>query len=278
MFRLFMQAAVFLALLTGAGSAEMVAFQSRLSGHYVGTDSAGLLMAQAQRPRALVLDMVRLNGNRVAFRDPATGMFLRAGVGQQTYLSIASPHIRGWETFEMAQDGPDVSLRSVQNGLFVGTDGSDARLAAVWGGRGRGQVFRLVHIGRPSAPVEEASHAPRSNLQFAGSWQLRALFENGRAISMSDRAMRQATFRIGRRGSIEGTTGCNSFSARIMDWRSAYRVEDFLMTRMRCQGSRGDVDRLVPAMLTDAAHFARTGTTLEIRDGNGRLRARLDRQ
>jgi len=272
-------AAVILATMAPAG-ADMVAFQSRLTGQYVGLDGAGLLAAQARGPQALVLDMIRLDGRRVAFRDPQSGLFLRAGVVQETFLAVASAHIRGWETFELLRDGPDVTIRSVQSGLFVGTDGSQPRLAANWGTRGQGQTFRLVPVGAPAPqplPQQDTSRAPSADLAFAGFWHLDDLFVNGAPISLNDRAMRQAQLTIGRRGSLDGTTGCNEIHARLMEWRSAFRVEDFLTTRVGCQGARREVERLFTSSLTEAAHFAVVAGRLEIRDWNGRLRARMRR-
>lgn len=282
MFRSLIRAVALLLATIAPASADMVAFQSRLTGQYVGVDGAGLLAAQARGPQALVLDMIRLDGHRVAFRDPQSGLFLRAGVGQQTFLAVASAHIRSWETFELLQDGPDVTLRPVQSGLFVGTDGSQPRLAANWGTRGQGQTFRLVPVGAPAPqpvpqPPQETSRAPSADLAFAGEWRLDDLFVNGAPVSLNDRAMRQAQMRIGRRGALNGTSGCNAFDARLMEWRSAFRVEGFLTTRVGCQGDRREIERLLVGAVTEAAHFAVVGGRLEIRDWNGRLRARMRR-
>ncbi|MCB1405792.1 MAG: META domain-containing protein [Rhodobacteraceae bacterium] len=278
MFGSLFRACAVLVALVGPAAAEPVAFQSRINGQYVGTTDTGLLAANARGPEALVLDMVRLEGNRVAFRDPASGMFLRAGVGPQTLLAVASPHIRGWETFELIQTGADITLRSVQNGLFVGTDGVDARLAATWGTRGQGQSFRLVPIGAVARPDEAAPRVPSADLGFAGRWRLDALFDDGRMLSIRDRAMQEAQVTIARRGGVDGTTGCNQISARILESRSGFVVEDFLTTRVRCYGARADVERHLIDALTEATHFARIGSdVLEIRDSTGRLSARLRR-
>lgn len=284
MFRL-LRAAALLATLTAAVApalAETVAFQSRLTGGYVGTDRSGLLVADARGPNALVLDMIRLDGRRVAFRDPDSGQFLRAGVGEQTFLAVASPHIRGWETFELVQNGPDVAIRAEQNGLYIGTDGSP-RLTARWATRGQGQLFRLVPVGTPApAPAPAQQPAQQSaeqgrpiahDLPFAGRWVLDDLFVAG----VNDRAMRRASVQIGDRGALSGDTGCNTFSARLMDYRSAFRTENFLITRRRCQGVRDTVERHFSEAMAEAAHFARIGNRLEIRDWNGRLRARMIR-
>ena len=267
--------------------ADIVALQSRLTGGYVGVDGAGLLVADAAGPRALRLDMIRLDGNRVAFRDPQSGAFLRAGVGQETFLSIASPHVRGWETFEMVQSGPDVTIRAVQNGLFVGTDGA-ARLTARWGTDGQGQTFRLIPLSAaaspaaspaaiPALPAQQAAPESRpvqQDLSFAGRWVLDDLMTPG----FNDRLMRQVTLSIGARGALDGSAGCNRYGGELREWRSAFRVEQLLITRVGCQGMRGQIERAFIDALTDAAHFYRDGNHLEIRDWNGVLRVRLTRR
>ena len=121
------------------------------------------------------------------------------------------------------------------------------------------------------------SRAPATDLAFAGFWRLDDLFVNGAPVSLNDRAMRQVQLTIGRRGALNGTSGCNEFDARLMEWRSAFRVEDFLTTRVGCQGERREIERLFVGAVTEAAHFAVVGGRLEIRDWNGRLRARMRR-
>ena len=182
MLRSLVRALVVTATLAMPSWAETVAFQSRLNQNYVGVDPSGLLAASARGPQALVLDMVRLDGNRVAFRDPQSGLFLRAGVGSQTHLMVASPHIRGWETFEMVQDGPDVVLRAVQNGLFVGVDPQGARLRAASAHARQAETYRLVPVGQPSQ--RQAAPAPlerpvQFDLPFAGDWVLDELVDSG---------------------------------------------------------------------------------------------------
>jgi len=277
MLRTLIRACALVALTAVPALAETVMFQSRLTGGFVGIDRSGLLAANASVRQALVLDMVRLEGRRVAFRDPDTGDFLRAGVGQQTYLAVASPHIRGWETFELMQDGQDVTLRSVQNGLYVGANG-DRRLAATWGTRGRGQMFRLVPVGVQAPAAGTGAHRPTSDLPFAGSWVLDVLFQRGRALSLNDQALRQAQLRIARRGGLSGTTGCNTFDAALLEQGSMYEVQDFIMTRRRCHGARGEVARYFREALSDAAQFTLIGgDRMELRDHTGALRARFVR-
>jgi heat shock protein HslJ len=280
MFRSLLRTCALLAAMTAPAMAEMVAFQARVDGGYVGTDGSGLLSGRAAGPQALVLDMVRLDGNRVAFRDPDSGLFLRAGVGGQTNLMVASPHIRGWETFELAQDGPDVTLRAVQNGLYVGLDAASGRLRAAYRTPSLSATYRMFPVSMqpanpPQAPQREAGRVPQSNLPFAGGWVLEDLY--GVDVA-SDRAVRQARMTIGWRGAIDGYSGCNSFSARLLETRSAFVTDDVVTTFRRCHGDAGAVERGFYDMLNDAAHFGVAGNgLLEVRDWNGRLRARFRR-
>ncbi|PVH28153.1 META domain-containing protein [Pararhodobacter oceanensis] len=263
-------------LLALPAAADTYSFQSRINGLYVGVDGAGVLSAQVGAADALVLEMVPLRGRQVAFRDPQSGRYLRAGVGQQTYLAVASPHIRGWETFEMIGSGSDIALRSVQNGLYVGTDGRATRLRAAWASRGAGQEFRITRRSGEAPQMEP--QAPRQDLDFAGGWVLERLYEGGRRVALGDPALRQAQLQIGRRGGVSGDSGCNGFDARILVGSARYVVEDFLITRRRCQGETGEVERLLTRALGDAAQFNLVGAgRMEIRDASGRLRARFFR-
>lgn len=254
--------------------AEPVAFQSRLNQAYVGVDGSGLLSANARGPQALVLDMVRLEGNRVAFRDPQSGLFLRAGVGSQTNLMVASAHIRGWETFEMLQDGPDVVLRAVQNGLYVGVDPHSSRLRAASNRARQGETYRLVPVGqsggRTAAPAP-LERPVQYDLVFAGHWVLDELVDSG---IRNDRALRQARMTIGRRGAITGYSGCNEFSAILRETGPTFLVTSFSTVRAQCDGLAREIQDMLYLHLEDARHFA-VGASgrLELRDSRGRVRA-----
>lgn len=282
MFRTILRACAILAAMAAPAAAEMVAFQSRANGQYVGTDGSGLLQGRAAGPQALVLDMVRLDGDRVAFRDSDSGLFLRAGVGGQTNLMVASPHIRGWETFELTQDGPDVTLRAVQNGMYVGLDAASGRLRAAYQRPSLSTTYRMFPVSMqpqqpqaPQPPQQQAGHPPRSDLPFAGAWVLEDLYG---VDVRSDRAIRQARMTISLRGAIDGYSGCNSFSTQLLETRSAFTTDGIITTFRRCYGDAGAVERGFYDMLREAAHFGVAGSgLLEVRDWNGRLRARFRR-
>lgn len=258
--------AVLLALALPAG-AEMVTLHSVLTGHAVGVDASGLLAVR--RGPAVTLDMIRLAGNRVAFRDPQSGLFLRAGIGAQTQLGIASEHIRAWETFELHQTVGGVSLLSVQSGAWVGFDGVEPRLNARWGTQGRGQAFHLVPAGGAAAAA-----AP---LPFAGSWVLDELFGGGRPLGLDVRVVQGATLQIGADGALDGHSGCNSFSAQMHRQGTGFQVGDFLTTRVGCQAGRS-VERMLYSAITGATQVTLFGNRLELRDIHGLLTARFIRR
>lgn len=245
----------------------MVTLQSALTGQAVGVDAAGLLAVR--RGPALTLDMIRLTGNRVAFRDPQSGLFLRAGIGAQTQLGVASEHIRAWETFELHQTGAGVSLWSVQSGAWVGFDGVEPRLNARWGTQGRGQTFHLV----PAGGAAQAA-AP---LPFAGAWVLDELFASGRPMGLDARVVQVASLQIGPEGALDGHSGCNSFSAQMLRQGNGFEVQDFLTTRVGCRAGRS-VERMLYAAITGAAQVTLTGNLLELRDAHGLLTARFTRR
>lgn len=272
MLRHFLRAVALMLTLASPATAEIVSLQAVQPAMRVGIDRSGRLSLQGAT--AMTLEMVRLNGNHVAFRDPQSGLFLRAGVGALTELALASQHIRGWETFELIPNGPGYALRSVQNGMYVGADPANPRLAAVWGTRGMGQTYLLLPVGQqaPAAPIT----APGS---FAGTWRLHGVFANGSPMALNDQALGQAQITIGQRGAIHGTSGCNSFDAQISQSRGQHDVTDFLTTRRGCPDAAGQVERSFFSALTAATLFDLSPQRqwLDLRDSNGSLLARLRR-
>lgn len=131
----------------------------------------GLVGAAApDHARAAAFEMIRLDGNRFAFRDLSSGEYLRAGVGQGTHMMITSPHARGWETFEMIGLTGAVALRSIQNGLFLTVEPGDAGLisatAEVIGARERFMISTIS--AAPEIPVAQG----RVELAFSYAFDL----------------------------------------------------------------------------------------------------------
>jgi hypothetical protein len=149
---------------------------------YITSNSTGLMFgtianrggligaAVPDRNRAEAFEMIRLGGNRVAFRSLRNGSYLRAGVGQGTHLMSASPHVRGWETFEFVGQAGGVALRSVQNGRYLTVERNDAGLVSATADRiGPRELFRISTISPPPAPPDRAG--PRAD---PGHLQLRS--------------------------------------------------------------------------------------------------------
>lgn len=267
-----------LAALTSTAQAEMITLRAEDSGAFVGTLSNGLLAARTNIQRPLQLEMIRLDGNRVAFRDPRSGQYLRAGVGQRTNLMVASPHIRGWETFELHDRGHAVQIRSVQSGEYVGYNRRTGRLRAVHG-RGEARTrFRIVPIAeRAQAQPQPAA---RTRTDISGQWQLVGLGgPNGGWLSISRAALREASIHISSGGSFSADTGCNSADGNIVTRGTRMDVQNMLVTRRLCHGDEGEVDAGMRRALGEADWFERShdGRLMQITDRNGRVLARFRR-
>ena len=211
-------------------SAETVLLQSVQNGRYVAAGRDGYLAANTdQGARAQGLELVRLEGNRVAFRDPASGRFLRAGVTGSTLLAVGAPHIRGWETFEMRRlGGGQIALRSVQNGRYVRAGvGRGALLAAVSERVAGWETFRLVPFdARAEAPRPPHEERPRDErVDLAGSYRVIAVANpGGRGVERLERSLSRGTqVTIQRGGAFSGTVGCNQFNGEMRQRRGAVR-------------------------------------------------------
>jgi len=291
-------AAVLLSALLSAlpVAAETVAFQSRQNNKYIAVDASGVLAARSAAPQAQLFEMIRLEGDRVAFRDPASGRFLRAGVTASTYLAFGERHIRGWETFQMRQVGPDITRRSVQNGKFVRAGvGAETRLAAVSDLARSWETFRLVpaaQLGSVStgpAP-ERGARATRvaapTDLRFAGRWRLRELFNtNGAPVSLENAYGRDARVTISRSGEISGTAGCNTFSGQIMEITrngaadaTRYRVDQLMTTKMNCGGPIGLFERTLYYAVDGLHVVGQSGRSLRFSDKQARRLVTLRRE
>lgn len=242
-------ACAFIALtsLSTAAFANEVNLQSVQNGLYV-TEIGGILAAATRdQSRAVRLETVRLQRGKVAFRDPRSGRFLRAGVGKDTLMSVASPHIRGWETFELVRLGGDkVALRSARNGKFVQVGkGRKARLSARAERPGGTAEFRILPAQMNIPPAKRRpgnDHADRQahggpNLSdIVGSYQITHLAaDDGRLVRLGTDITARAIFMIDRKGSVSATVGCNRLSARL-SIRSGHVSQQGpgLSTKMAC--------------------------------------------
>ncbi|MCA0203744.1 MAG: META domain-containing protein [Proteobacteria bacterium] len=255
--------------LTAPAFAEVVTLQSIATGQPVGRDGAGLLRLGAGA--AVPMEMIRLDGRRVAFRDPASGLFLRAGVGAATEMALVSPHIRGWETFELWDQGGSVVLRSVQSGQYVGADGRDQRLNATWGSAGRGQQFRLMPVGAAPRPLPPRPPAAI----FVGEWRVQDLYVNGQSLPLSVATRAAVQLGIDRQGGVQGNTGCNAFDGRVTAEGGGHRIGGLMLTRRGCGGEAGQVERLVLEAFGATRLLEIQGGRLILRGEGGRLLARF---
>ncbi|MXN65918.1 META domain-containing protein [Stappia sp. GBMRC 2046] len=223
--------------------ADIVHLKSLRSGRYVtlDVDRAGLLAATAQKKRnAAKLELVRLSGNRIAFRVPTNNTFVRAGVGDRTLLSAGSPRIEGWETFEMHPlSRHRFALRSLRNGRYVRAGvGRASLLAAVSRNIGEWETFELVkaqsrpHARKPAIP------------SLHGNWQIRMVRgEDGRLAPVAPVLAQAAKIEVGRTGRFTAFTGCNEIAGRLSQDRTRIRVSRVVATNRGCSGKRGELER-----------------------------------
>jgi hypothetical protein len=268
--------ALLLALLSALPAlSQTVIFQSRLNNAYLALDNRGLLAAIARGPAAQPFELIALQGNRVAFRDPASGRFLRAGVGQATHLALGEAHIRAWETFELVRlGGGDVRLRSVQSGGWVGFDGTGP-LTARWGTTGDGQTFRMAPVSMPAPPANTGR--PPVDPWYSGTWSVGTLLDRRGALHRFDTPqMDEVRIVIGRDGRIEGYSSCNNFTAEIVEVPGGVRLQNLSSTRRSCPDGRNE---LQAALYEALGTLHRIGgfqrLHVDLFDDQGQIRARL---
>ncbi|MBD8892946.1 META domain-containing protein [Roseibium litorale] len=263
-----------LTLLFAAGTAakaDEVLLQSAKSGLYV-TVVNGTLAAWARDARqATKLDTVRLDGNKIAFRDIRSGTYVRAGVGQNTMLAAGSPHIRSWETFELNRIGRgEVALRSGQNGLYVRAGvGPRSHLAAV-SQRARGwEAFRMVDVRNTGGHNAGGGIDLRA---LSGDYRItHAAADNGFLVRLGQELAGSARMSIQRRGILSATVGCNSISAQISVENGQFRTRGQPMsTKMGCPiRAQSLLETRISQILTEARTVERDRQTVTLRARNG---------
>ncbi|SHL43542.1 META domain-containing protein [Roseibium suaedae] len=279
--------ALTLVLAAGAAAkADEVLLQSAKSGLYV-TVVNGTLAASAQDARqAVKLDTVRLEGNKIAFRDVRSGTYVRAGVGQGTMLATGSPHIRSWETFELDRTGRgEVALRSSQNGLYVRAGvGRGSHLAAVSERARDWETFRLVDVRnagghqdrpRPGQGNGNGNHNAGQGPDLSsliGNYRItHVTADNGFLVPLGRELAGRARMSIEGRGNLSATAGCNSISARIAVENGRFQTRSQPMsTKMGCV-IRGQslVENRISQILTEARTVQRDGRIVTLRARNG---------
>lgn len=252
--------AIFIGIAVTGASASEIFIQSALTNGFV-RQNAGVMVANGHADNAIRFTMVRLGGERVAFRAP-NGTYLRAGVTRDTLLAIGSPQVGGWETFEMVRFLDGVGLKSVQNGKFVEVERRSGRMSATGGVRATQALFRLV-----GAPGQGAGQGPR--VDWTGRWaQLWVASNDGRLLRPPQGGRVDFTISTGRE--VEANVGCNQMRTRLsVDGRSV-RFTPVMMTKKGCPGALGDYERaLAHAFGQVVAHEVREGQVAFI-DNRGR--------
>jgi heat shock protein HslJ len=261
--------------LLGAGvsvpaAADEVVLVSSHTRDFIGADApGGVLKGVPLREQALVLERITLDGNRMAFRA-ADGRFLRAGVGAQTYLSAVSPHIRGWETFEIVRvSASKFAIRSVQNGRYVRL-GADGRLAAVSEAVGSRETFS-------SRPAENAAAEPLPELEpeaeraaLAGSWRVhRVRTFDGSLVPVPAALRDDALVRIRANGRLTASVGCNDISARVRAAEELVEFGQVMTTKKLCFDDAGAYELLLHIAFDHSRRYDAMGNQLRFFDVNG---------
>jgi heat shock protein HslJ len=258
-------------------TAEPVAIQSSQNRQYACFDG-GYLAASCPGNRAQVFDMEHLGGGQVAFRDPVSGRYLRAGVTDTALMALGGGRIGGWERFEMTQTGGTFHLRAVQNGQYVRAGiGPDTLFGAVSPHARGWEEFRIFPVGTPSAPSLQAEHDPV--VGFAGQWVLSRLYDGGGTpVSFNDRMARMNPVSVDAQGRVSFSFGCNTVNGHLLQ-RGALIDTDgpLVMTRMACPGPAMDIERAIARAFDDAASFDTGGQRWTLFDGARRLRMEFTR-
>ncbi|WP_422373216.1 META domain-containing protein [Hoeflea sp.] len=261
--------------------AEEVVLQSAHSGKYVTVVDGRLAATAPNARRASMFDTVRLEGNRMAFRDLRTGTYLRAGVGKGAFLAPGSPHIRGWETFEVERlRGGAVALRSAQNGRYVRAGvGSGSRLAAVSPHARGWETFRIVSIQDLINGNTGNAGSDGVNLgDIAGTYRItHVAAENGFLVQLGRDLTRQSSLSLSRGGDVQASVGCNGMSVRIRVRNGQVRADGGVIgTKMFCHGQGVmEAERGVSRALSESRSVLREGRTLIFKAANGAELMRL---
>jgi len=259
----------------GPARADPIILQSAQSGLYVTSVKGTLAAWTRDRSRALRLDTVRLDGNRMAFRDMRTGKYLRAGVGSGTLLAVASPHIRDWETFEVySMVAGRVALRSAQNGKYVRAGvGRTSHLAAVSAGRPAGwETFKFVSAPPAQGNAGAGNGGGLTTRALAGSYRVtHVAAENGFLVRLGPELARASRLTLDRAGNVSASFGCNSLSIQIAVENGRVTARGHgMMTMMRCrvQGQHTAESGLLRALQTSRV-ASRNGREIAFRSAGG---------
>lgn len=266
------------AAFASAASAADIVLQSLYTNGYVQQDG-GVLVARGNDRAAQRLEIIRLQGNRIALRTPE-GTYVRAGVGQGTRLATGSPHIRGWETFEMVTT-PDsrVHLKSVQNGRFVVAD-RRGTLSATDALRSAQSEFRVAAApGRPGAgqrPPQQDDARPR--FDWTGNWSFLRVAGPGGQLMAPPRNAR-VEFTVDRNMRVGVSVGCNRIGSQLrIQGRNRVEFTQTFSTRMLCQGALGRYERALIDAMSKVERFEYREGQVALLDRRGRAVMQIGRR
>lgn len=252
-------------LVTPALSAEVL-LQSALTNGFVRVKS-GTLAADGHADNAVRFEVIRLSGGKVAFRT--RDGYLRAGVTQRTLLSTGSPHIRGWETFDMVRTGGGFAFRSVQNGMYVEVDRGSGQLSATASARGAHARFSMIN-----APSRSAGRTPE--VRWAGNWtQVWIASANGRLHRPP--AGSSVEFRVSQNLSIETSMGCNRLSTSLRLRGQDARFSGVTQTKRNCGDERQGYEQGMGLAFAAVRSWEFREGQVAFLDGSGRTVLQLGR-
>ncbi len=137
---------------------------------------------------------------RIALQSVQSGLYVRAGLTQQSLLAAVSPHVQEWETFRVVpQDGAIVALQSIQSNKYVRAGvGEDSRLAAVSSQVSGWEKFRWIERGNGKIALQSVQN---------GKFVRAGWTRDGYLAAVSSEIKEWETFRLidpAGRGSIAG--------------------------------------------------------------------------
>ncbi|WP_165901654.1 META domain-containing protein [Ancylobacter aquaticus] len=227
------------------------------------TVRSGMLVAAGNTRDAARFDVVRLEGRRIALRAK-DGTYVRAGIGPRTLLGTGSPHIRGWETFEMDAHGNSVSLRSVQNGKYVTVE-RNGELAASSDRRGTHAEFRFITV--PDRAPPPRPEAPAVNWQ--GQWnRIWIAGADGRGVPAPRES--RASLTVGPNLGVSFTAGCNSLGTRMELRGRNVTFAPVMSTRRACNNAQQVYEQQVASALRAVRSWDFREGQIAFLDGSGR--------
>lgn len=228
------------------------------------TVRSGLLVATGNTRDAARFEIVRLEGRRIALRA-RDGSYVRAGIGPRTLLGTGSPHIRGWETFELDMHGGDTySLRSVQNGKYVTVE-RNGDLAASSELRGTHAQFRLITV--PDRPRPPGPPAPAFSWQ--GTWnRVWIAGVDGRGVPAPREA--RVSFVVDANMAVGFTAGCNSLATRMEVRGRNVNFAPVMSTRRACNNAQQVYEQLVASAMRAARSWDYREGQIAFLDASGR--------